>query len=126
VVVVLPASMWAIIPILRYRSNGYCVPWLNTTPGPGSGDQRFVSANHTNQAINLLDTVMREGPVGLCHLVRFFTLADRSPGVIGCIHQLASQLLGEGRPDREILAACRIQRVARANRRNAGTSIGTW
>src|SRR5262249_30113341 len=105
VVVVLPASMWAMMPMLRVFSSEYCRStsfssffsdppdglrtsvWLESEGG-GSGcgppPRRWVQ----------LPAIVRERLVGLRHLVGIFTLLDGRPSIVGRIQQLGGQLLG--------------------------------
>src|SRR5437867_1927745 len=79
VTVVLPASMWAMIPMLRTRSNGSC-----------RTDSR-ASFGATATAIPyLLPAVMAEGLVGLRHLVGLFFAPHRAAGVV---HRVGDELL---------------------------------
>src|SRR3569833_1335730 len=76
VVVVLPASICAEIPIFRYRSIGVARATVVTKRSFGKGWQKRLPA------------VVSEGLVGLCHAVRVFALADSGAAVFGGIHQL--------------------------------------
>src|SRR5207253_3647923 len=73
VVVVLPASIWAMMPILRQRSNG-------TVRGILS--------------LYSLPPVMREGLVGFRHAVDVFFLFHGRALAVGGIEQLIGQLVG--------------------------------
>src|ERR1700680_726579 len=73
VVVVLPASMWAMIPMFRVFSRG-----------------KARAATATAMSV----TEMREGLVRLGHLVGVFFALDRCPDAVGRIHELAGELLG--------------------------------
>src|SRR5947208_5824071 len=87
VTVVLPASMWAMIPMLRTRSSGSC-----------RTDSR-ASFGATATAIPyLLPAVMAEGLVGLRHLVGLFFAPHRAAGVVHRVHQLGRELLAHGLP----------------------------
>src|SRR5262245_65850086 len=72
VVVVLPASMWAMMPMLRVRSRG------------------------TSRAMSwhawALPAVVREGLVGLRHAMRVLLLLDRAAATVGGVEQLAGEL----------------------------------
>src|ERR1700739_730134 len=69
VVVVLPASMWAEIPIFRYRSMGV-----------------FLAIAFTNS-----ESEMGEGPVGLGHPVHFLALFHSATAPLRRLDQLAGQ-----------------------------------
>src|SRR5256885_11456747 len=73
VVVVFPASMWAMMPMFRTLS---------------SGEVRaiFVSAN-------FLVPEVAEGLVALSHLVRLFAALDGGAHAVGGVHQLPGELL---------------------------------
>src|SRR6202165_961736 len=72
VVVVLPASMWAMIPMFRVFSRG---------------NARAATAT----AISVPE--VREGLVRLGHLVGVFFPLDRRPDAVGRVHELAGELL---------------------------------
>src|SRR5688572_25338521 len=69
VVVVLPASMCAAMPMFRYMLRGVA--------------RAIVSVQ--------LPAIMREGAVGVGHLVGVFALLDGAAAIVGGIHQLARQ-----------------------------------
>src|SRR5207237_6782484 len=94
VVVVLPASMWAMMPMFRVFSSEYCRStsssafFLSTymrRGGPGCGPPLLRI---------LLPAVMRERFVGLRHLVRVFPLLHGGAAVVGGVQQLGRELLG--------------------------------
>src|SRR5258707_12132176 len=68
VVVVLPASICAAMPIFREQSSGVC-RGINTRPYS-------------------LPAVMRERPIGFRHLVRVFALLHRRAAIARGVHQL--------------------------------------
>src|SRR5258708_10312009 len=78
VVVVLPASMWAAIPMFRVRSRGVCLG---------------ISFSALSARSVASPPVVREGLVGLRHLVRVFPLLHRPPPKAGAVHELHAQLL---------------------------------
>src|SRR5947209_13656795 len=117
VVVVLPASMWAMIPMFRYFSSGVCRA-MTLAPEKGKRLQQpnrptelsksgaalcelrldlegrcFYFNNRT--ACNL-PAVVREGLVGLRHLVGVLALLHRVAAVVRGIHDLGGQLLRHG------------------------------
>src|SRR5471032_1392757 len=105
VVVVLPASMCAAMPMLRVHSSG------NGRTGELTGEIFALSVTMVISGADTADdigglrlpTEMREGPVGLRHLVRVFLLLhDRARVVVG-IHDLG----GERVTHRDALAAAR-------------------
>src|SRR5690554_2603726 len=76
VVVVLPASMWAMMPMLRYRSSGVTREHLLTS--------------HPSDDV-ALPVIVRERAVGFRHPVRVFALLDGRAAIVRCVHQLAGQ-----------------------------------
>src|SRR5690606_29287073 len=87
VVVVLPASMCAIIPMLRVRSIEICratyTPPFTHVP---------TSCPKTNQSVRL-PSVVRERLDGLSHAVRILFLLTGSPLIGGGIEDLVGQPL---------------------------------
>src|SRR5512136_2583082 len=77
VVVVFPASMWALIPMFLVRSSGYCLGICScfspSDPSPLEMGERLV---------------------GLGHLVRVFFLLHRIPLAVGGGNKLRGELLG--------------------------------
>src|SRR3954471_21257469 len=76
VVVVLPASICAAMPILRYLSSG------------------VVGA--IVLIVRQLPAIVREGAVGVGHLVGIFALLDGAAAIVGGVHQFARQAAGHG------------------------------
>src|SRR6267142_5752970 len=110
--VVLPASMCAIIPILRVSSS------LNTRPiVPGLAflsPDRITAASATETSTSFflqsqklftndrlptpfLPTIVCKGLVGFGQAVNVFLLLDRSAARIGCVDQFIRQLVDHGR-----------------------------
>src|ERR1039458_8891896 len=91
VVVVLPASMWAMMPIFLQRSNGTCLGKIFSVscyaPPSGRNVDLKISASR------LLPAVVGKGLVGLGHAVHVFLLLDGGPAIIGGIEQLVGQLV---------------------------------
>src|SRR5262245_37438861 len=94
VVVVLPASMCAMMPMFLVRSSGYCestgLPFrqvsgqlLKRRGGPGMSPPPGIWS---------LPAVMCERLVGLRHLVGVFSLLHRRPAVVRRVEQLGGQL----------------------------------
>src|SRR5512132_3974776 len=78
VTVVLPASMWAMIPMLRVRASE---TWrVMARVGPG------------------LPLEMAEGLVGLGHLVGVLAPLDRGAQAVRCVHELGGELLAHALP----------------------------
>src|SRR5271154_5035531 len=69
VVVVLPASICAAMPMLRYMLSGVMRAIL----------------------LSPLPAIMREGAVGVGHLVGVFALLDGAAAIVGGVHQFARQ-----------------------------------
>src|SRR5438874_2689352 len=110
VVVVLPASMWAMMPMLRQRSNGTvrdtffpacgrCSVVLSKTSAITFGDsnsQRLRPPNKICRAAqrkprpvtDRLPAIVREGLVGFGHAVDIFFLLHRGALAIGGVEQL--------------------------------------
>src|SRR5215469_3028186 len=107
VVVVLPASMCAMMPIFLQRSNGtvlatafYSSFWGSENQAsrcspsapvcrPGSGRE----ANNTSPKAAFLPPVMGERLVGFRHAVNIFLLLDRGAAVVGGVEQFIAQLV---------------------------------
>src|SRR5919204_5656760 len=102
VVVVLPASMWAMMPMLRVFSSEYCRSTsssafclLYTRRGGPVSAPLFVGLP--------LPAIVRERLVGLGHLVRVFALLHGRAAIVGGVEQLGCELLGHaalGAPSR--------------------------
>src|SRR3954469_9826856 len=111
VVVVLPASMWAMMPMLRVRASGYSRTSSALPPF-------LVSCSVVATSIFLAGTAIRrsplhgkpapeggsraafpspavvgEGAVGLRHLVHVLASLDRGAGAVGGVHDLAPESL---------------------------------
>src|SRR6476646_3276118 len=119
VVVVLPASMWAMMPMLRVRASGYSrtssplPPFLvscsvvatsivlagtaitrpppHQKPAPGGGSRVAPPS----------PAVVREGPVRLGHLVHVLASLHRGAGAVGGVHDLGDESLRH-----RVLAPC--------------------
>src|SRR5271156_5213465 len=74
VVVVLPASMWAMIPMLRTRSSPTAISVVLAIVSP-------------------LPAVVRERLVGLCHAVHIVLALERSALLLECVDDLRSELV---------------------------------
>src|SRR6187455_1770808 len=115
VVVVLPASMWAMMPMLRVRASGYsrisspfapfvltscsvvatCIVSAGTAiNGPPSSENRPRKAGSVN--LRRSPPVMRERLVRLGHLVHVLASLDRGARAVGGVHDLRGQALGQG------------------------------
>src|SRR5271166_5562261 len=106
VVVVLPASMWAMMPIFLQRSNGSCratisfrFSKLQRFP-PERLPQPLMICRPRTAAFAFLPAVVGKGLVGLGHAVYVFFLLDSGPTAVGGVQQLVSQLV-----DHALLAA---------------------
>src|SRR6185437_7652796 len=80
VVVVLPASMWAMMPMFRVRARGV-LRGMRVDRGP-------------------LPAIVGEGLVGVGHAVDVFALLDGAAAVVGGVEDFVGQLL-----DHALLAA---------------------
>src|SRR5579863_3111946 len=114
VVVVLPASMWAMMPMFLQRSNGTCLGTIFSVSSRSAGHQTRVNFVFPT----CLPAVVREGLVGLSHAVHVFLLLDRSAAIIGGIQQLVSQLVYHA-----LLAAAAAVGQDPANRQR-GAAVG--
>src|SRR5688572_21434167 len=113
VVVVLPASMWAMMPMLRVRARGYsrmsnpfaplaftscsvvatCIVSAGTAiTGPPSVESRPRGTG--SGRLHRSPAVMREGLVGLGHLVHVLAALHRCARAVGGIHDLGGEPLG--------------------------------
>src|SRR3989442_13888602 len=83
VVVVLPASIWAMIPMLRVFSSEYCRSTSASLPPYDSlHEKRGVRLRPPLYFVLWLPPIMRERLVGLRHLVRVFSLLHGGSSVI--------------------------------------------
>src|SRR4051812_32532847 len=98
VVVVLPASMCAMIPMLRVLASWAALLAISTSPlrfgpCPGSGDRpaypRAAAAGGLPSP-----AVVREGLVGLGHLVGVLAALDRGAQAVAGVEQLVHEALG--------------------------------
>src|SRR5437899_6593228 len=93
VVVVLPASMCAMMPMLRVFSSEYCRCTVSPLFFPGYTCEEGGQPAAPLFSVLLLPAVMREGLVGLRHLVRVLSLLHGGAAVVGGVQQLTGQLL---------------------------------
>src|SRR5580765_6048900 len=84
VVVVLPASMWAMMPMFRVLSSDAWRAMSKIHVPPGV-------ARVTN--VCCLPAIVSEGLVGLSHLVRVFLLLERPAAKRGRVQDLVRELL---------------------------------
>src|SRR6266849_1259874 len=89
--VVFPASICAMIPMLRVSSSLNALPMVPETALLSPA--RVATASLTSIP-NPLPTVMREGLVGLRHAVHVFFFLDRPAARIGGINQLIREFVG--------------------------------
>src|SRR2546427_5692199 len=94
VVVVLPASIWAMIPMLRVFSSEYCRSTSASLPPYDSlHEKRGVRLRPPLHFVLWLPAIMRERLVGLRHLVRVFSLLHGGAAVARRVAQPAGPLL---------------------------------
>src|SRR5437016_8925777 len=105
VVVVLPASMWAMMPMFLQRSNGtvldtaFFFSSLRTSCSPTvfagvlKTSPKITQLPDFENTRSHLPPVMRKGLVGLRHTVNVFFLLDGRAPAIGRIQQLVGQLV---------------------------------
>src|SRR5215212_9946299 len=112
VVVVLPASMWAMMPMFRVRASGYsrrrrsfpaalpfascsvCATFIfsagSAINGSPSHEQPAPSGGRLD-APNRSPSVVREGLVRIGHLVHVLAALHRGAGALRGVHDLADQ-----------------------------------
>src|SRR5205085_3049698 len=118
VVVVLPASMCAMMPMLRHRDNGTCLAtsylFLNSVSAsrkpvvpcpqlPNCGIAELTSQNQNPDSIRQSGTsaipqssspsVVREGFVGFRHAVDVFLFLDGRAAIVSGVEQFVHQLI---------------------------------
>src|SRR5699024_9435332 len=101
VVVVLPASMWAMMPMLRtlFRSVSTSSATVvfpfsgggRTSGGSSPGARRRPGGPGRRSE---LPAVVREGLVGLSHLVHVLAALDSGPEAVGGVEDLVHEALG--------------------------------
>src|SRR5690349_20918600 len=94
VVVVLPASMWAMMPKLRYLSIG--VVRATGNPCLSTGEFVFPPVIERRLLSSVLPAVVREGLVGFCHTMSFFALLDGAAVVFRGFQQFGGELARHG------------------------------
>src|ERR1700693_2077910 len=86
--------MWAMMPIFRVFSSGYCASTTRPSPLLGATqEKRWVEAPAPLFESRSLPAVVRERLVGLRHLVSVFALLHGRPAVVGRVQQLAREPL---------------------------------
>src|SRR5438552_8440396 len=116
VVVVLPASMCAMMPMFRVFANGVCLGIAAISTGFGIRDLRFVGIRWDSQIVGRgktrnanpresqipnpesripspLPSIVSERLVRLCHPMRVFAFLHRAAAQIRRVEQLVGQLL---------------------------------
>src|SRR6266481_382003 len=95
VVVVLPASMWAMMPMLRVFSSEYCRSTASSSAFSAIYDMRRGGSAYGPplRSVAWLPAIMRERLVGLRHLVRVFSLLHRRASVARGVEQLGGQFI---------------------------------
>src|ERR1700739_2312950 len=88
--VVFPASMCAMIPMLRVSSSLNALPMVPETAFFSPGPVAPVSLTATTHS---LPPVMRERLVRLRHAMHVFLLLDRSAARVGRVNQLIRELV---------------------------------
>src|SRR5215469_3075212 len=96
VVVVLPASIWAMMPIFRYRSRGVVRAIKATPPGAKRGEGRQGKSRFVRGGCVGLPTVVREGLVGIGHTMRILPPLHRSAAIARGVEQLPRKPLFHG------------------------------
>src|ERR1700677_3107950 len=98
VVVVLPASMCAMIPMFRQRFRGVVRATVYLSSASSARGKNYVEPKPERQKLFTeelfsLPAVMREGLVRLGHTVDVFLLLHRGTTAVGGIEELCGQLL---------------------------------
>src|SRR5512135_118292 len=101
VVVVLPASMCALMPMLRYRSMGVVRGTLSSarkTPLPdrcwaARGFRPVLLLSGLSGLSGFSEAEMRERLVGFRHAMHFLALLDRAAAALGGLEQLGREAL---------------------------------
>src|SRR6185503_5549865 len=88
VVVVFPASMCAIIPMLRVFSSGTV---LAISLSPEKKEAVQPPPYHQHHIAKKLPTIMRESAIGLRHSVRIFFLFNRRAAIVRRVDQFSRQ-----------------------------------
>src|SRR5919201_1294893 len=97
VVVVLPASIWAMMPMLRTLVRSVSTSRATSFfPVPTAATSRRIGEPRLAEADPTSPAVMREGPVGLRHSVRVFALLDAGAETVAGVKQLVRQALDHG------------------------------
>src|SRR3712207_2960185 len=114
VVVVLPASMWAMIPMFRVRASGWgrlsvsasavWQPLLGSVrggcrscrPRAGAFEDRATARLPGRPGFLALPAVVREGLVRLRHLLEVVAALHGGPDAVAGVEQLVGQALGHG------------------------------
>src|SRR5215470_6819713 len=98
VVVVLPASMCAMMPMFLQRSNGTVLATAFSALLSGALEPNWSSCGDTLLVAQgpgraFLPPVMREGLVGFRHAVHIFLLLDGGAAIVGRIQQLVGKFV---------------------------------
>src|SRR5712692_5005115 len=93
VVAVLPASMCAMMPMLRVFSSEYCRCTVSPLFCLGYTCEEGGQPAAPLFGVLLLPAVMSEGLVGLRHLVRVLSFLHGGAAVVGGVQQLGGQLV---------------------------------
>src|SRR5665213_353460 len=80
--------MWAMMPILRYRSSGVVRAMTIKLRRRGAPRSQSVLVRR-NPAAFSLPSIMREGFVRIGHAVRVFPFLDRDAAIVGGVEQFA-------------------------------------
>src|SRR4029450_9356438 len=84
--------MWAMMPMLRVFSRGYCRS--TSAPQLSVAYMRRGGLVVPPSVWIPLPAIVSEGLVGLRHLVGVLSLLDRRPAVVGRVQQFGRQLVG--------------------------------
>src|SRR5438552_13044526 len=87
VVVVLPASMCDVVPLLRWHSSG----WLRAIFSASLDVLGSDAAGPSRYRYWLLPAVVAEGAVRFGHAVRILALLDGVAAVLRCVHQFTRE-----------------------------------
>src|SRR5579872_1522046 len=93
VVVVLPASMWAMMPMFLHRSNGTVLDTAFFLSSFRSCSLATEPVKSVTLILFFLPPIMREGLIGLSHAVNVFFFLDGRAFSVGGVQQFIAQFV---------------------------------
>src|SRR6201981_354149 len=88
VVVVLPASICAMMPMLRYRSRGVVRAMKATPPVPREAGALKDNGVSVVICLRRLPAVVQKGLIRIGHAMRILPPLDRGTAIVGGVEQL--------------------------------------